>query len=145
MKNTNEKDIEQLNSFLKGELSAVETYRQCIEKMDDASVVLQLQKLQASHAQRVFLLTEKIRALGGMPAGDSGVWGSFAKLVEGGSKLFGKAAAISTLEEGEDHGKKDYLKDVGELSPTVRSFVENQIIPEQLRTHDALSSLQERV
>ena len=145
MTNQVQNDIEQLNSFLKGELAAVETYRQCIEKIEDPKVEIQLRSLQASHSQRVAILSEKVRSLGGKPADDSGVWGSFAKLVEGGAKLFGKSAAISTLEEGEDHGKKQYAEEISNLSPMVRAFVEEQIVPEQFRTHDVLAALQSRL
>ena len=68
-------------------------------------------------------------------------WGGFAKLVEGGAKLFGKSAATAALEEGEDHGKRLYSDNVDELSPEVRNFIRSQIMPEQQRTHDALSAL----
>jgi len=141
MQDVNEKDIDQLNSYLKGERSAVETYDQCIEKLDDHGVKVQLQQLRASHQTRVQKLVSRITMLGGDPADDSGVWGGFAKFVEGGAKLFGKDAAIAALEEGEDHGKKDYQRDLDKLSPGVRQFVQTELLPEQLRTHDALSAI----
>ena len=140
MTTTND-DIKQLNSFLRGEISAVETYQQCIDKMDDVSIASQLRRLQASHSNRVTKLQQQIRSLGGTPETDSGVWGSFAKLVEGGAKVFGTSAAIAALEEGEDHGKNDYKADLSELSPEVQQFVRNQLVPEQQKTHDALSQL----
>jgi len=141
MDNPNERDIDQLNSYLKGERSAVETYDQAIDKMDDHGVRVQLQQLRDSHQQRVQKLVQRISMLGGEPADDSGVWGAFAKLVEGGAKIFGKGAAIATLEEGEDHGKKDYSRDLDKLSPSTRQFVQSEIVPEQMRTHDAMSAL----
>lgn len=142
MKTIQDKDIDQLNSFLEGELSAVETYRQCIQKVDDSVVAMQLRRLQTSHQQRAMMLERKILALGGIPAKDSGIWGTFAKLVEGGAALLGESTAISTLEVGEDHGKKLYTREVTELSPDARDFVEHYIIPEQQMTRDALSALQ---
>ncbi len=140
MTTTND-DIKQLNSFLRGEISAVETYQQCIDKMDNASVATQLRQLQASHSTRVTKLQQQIRTLGGTPETDSGIWGSFAKLVEGGAKVFGTSAAIAALEEGEDHGKSDYKGDLKDLSPAVQQFVRNQLVPEQQKTHDALAAL----
>jgi hypothetical protein len=142
MTDTNKNDIEQLNSFLRGELSAVETYGQCIDKMKDGTVIAQLRGLRDSHARRVELITERILMLGGEPSTGSGVWGSFAKLAEGSAKLFGESAAVSALEEGEDHGRDDYQRDVDKLSPAERAFVESQIMPEQQRTHDALSRIE---
>ena len=139
-------DVDQLNSFLRGELSAIETYRQAIEKMSDEPLVRdELTRLQSSHQKRASMLQTEIRRLGGEPATDSGVWGSFAKLVEGGAKLFGKKAALSALEEGEDHGRNDYQRDMSDLTTATRTFVVQNILPEQQRTHDALNQLQSRL
>jgi hypothetical protein len=140
-----EQDIEQLNSFLRGERSAVETYSQCIDEVEDAVIVSELIALRASHQLRVRLLSDEIRALGGEPAQESGLWGAFAQLVEGGAKIFGLASAISALEEGEDHGKADYDRDLARVSPDIQRFLATAIIPEQERTHNALSVLQEKV
>lgn len=146
MNNQRERDIEKLNSFLRGELSAVETYNQAIAKLDDDPAMRQrLQALRESHSRRVQQLSSMISSLGGQPDTSSGVWGGFAKLVEGGAKLFGKSAAVAALEEGEDHGKRLYRDNVDELSPETRAFIRSQIMPEQQRTHDTLSSLQRQV
>lgn len=145
MRPETETDIEKLNSFLRGELSAVETYGQCIDKLDEPHFKHQLALLRDSHRQRAERLALRIRTLGGEPEDSSGVWGAFAKLVEGGAALFGDSAAVSTLEEGEDHGKKLYRDNLDELTPTTRAFIESEIMPEQQRTHDVLSRLQERI
>ena len=55
------------------------------------------------------------RSWAGSPTDDSGPWGAFARLVEGGAKMFGEKAAISALEEGEDHGLKLYRDEIGKL------------------------------
>jgi uncharacterized protein (TIGR02284 family) len=141
MTHDTETDIKQLNSFLRGERSAVETYEQCISKMDDPGIRQQLEYFRNSHAQRVQKLSARISTLGGVPDDDSGMWGSFAKLVEGGAKIFGRDAAIAALEEGEDHGVKDYGRDLDDLTPSTREFVASELMPEQRRTHDALSAL----
>jgi demethoxyubiquinone hydroxylase (CLK1/Coq7/Cat5 family) len=144
MTRTNDKDIERLNSFLAGELSAVETYRQCIAKIDDAFVAGQLRRLLASHEQRTVILTQKILSLRGIPTTGSGLWGAFARLVEGGSTLLGDSVAMSTLEEGEDRGRSQYAREVADLSAPTRAFVEQDIIPEQSWTRHALAALQRR-
>lgn len=146
MENAHQDDIEQLNSFLRGELSAVETYRQAIEKLDDEPAIrTALQENQRSHATRVGALEAEIRRLGGEPSADSGAWGSFVKLLEGGAKLFGDDAALSVLEEGEEHGLNDYQRDLDELTPGVRQFVETRLLPEQRRTRGRLEVIEETV
>lgn len=133
-------DIDKLNAMLRGERSAVETYEQCIEKIEAAHLKQQLAMLKTSHVGRVSKLTGRVAELGGKAETTSGAWGTFAKLVEGGAAVFGDAAAISALEEGEDHGKKTYA-DLDGLSPTTRQFVQTELVPEQRRTHDALSAI----
>jgi uncharacterized protein (TIGR02284 family) len=141
-----ERDIDKLNSFLRGERSAVETYDQAIEKLDDDPTMRQrLRSLRDSHNARVQQLASRILNLGGKPDETSGVWGGFAKLVEGGAKLFGKSAAISALEEGEDHGNRLYENNLDELSADTREFIRSQIMPEQSRTHDMLSAIERAI
>jgi uncharacterized protein (TIGR02284 family) len=139
------RDVDQLNSFLRGELSAVETYDQAIEKLaDEPQLAESLRDNRDSHARRAAMLRREIEKLGGEASDDSGVWGGFAKLVEGSAKLFGKKSAIAALEEGEDHGRDDYLAELREASPELRELVENELLPEQLRTHDVMSNLKRR-
>ena len=89
--------LDTLNSFLRGEISAVETYRQAIEKLRDKPEVSTLSECLRSHEQRVSLLRDEIRLRGGEPAQGSGPWGAFVKLLEGGAKLFGAKSAIAAL------------------------------------------------
>lgn len=141
MAEAREQSVDVLNSFLRGEISAVETYRQALEKVERPQIASQLQDCMTSHQQRVTLLSEQIRTLGGTPSTSSGVWGAFAKAVEGGAKTFGEKAAIAALEEGEDHGRNDYRRDVNKLDAASRQVVQTRVMPEQQRTHDAMSAL----
>ncbi len=139
----NETDIDQLNKFLRGEMSAVETYEQALEKADDPRALMILEENKKSHVARVELLVKEVRRLGGEPADSSGAWGAFARAVEGGAKLFGESAAVAALEEGEDHGLSDYREDHDDLSLGARQLVRGTLVPEQQRTHDALARLKE--
>lgn len=141
----NQADVEQLNSFLRGELAAVETYDQVLNRIDDAQVKQPLWEARASHGRRADLLRQRIEVLGGEPSSTSGVWGGFAKLVQGGANLFGVERAIAVLEEGEDHGREDYRADLRDLSDDTQHFVSKTILPEQLRTHDVVSALKRQL
>ena len=133
--------IDQLNSFLRGEISAVETYRQALDKVADNRARMQLEQCHVSHQQRVDLLRTRIIELGGEPAQSSGAWGAFAKAAEGSAAAMGEKAAIDVLEEGEDHGLKDYQKHARDLDVASRQLVEQELLPAQQRTHHALSAL----
>jgi len=144
-KTINQTDIDRLNSFLRGEMSAVETYTQALDKVDNPIAAAVLRENQASHAGRVEALRSEIRRLGGDPADSSGAWGAFAKAVAGGAKIFGESAAVAALEEGEDHGLKDYQSDIADCSPTTRNLVTSRLLVEQRRTHDALARIKKIV
>jgi uncharacterized protein (TIGR02284 family) len=134
-------DIETLNSFLRGEISAVETYRQAIGHVSDDRIRGQLETCLHDHEHRVEALRERIEKLGGQPAEGSGPWGTFAKLVQAGADVLGEKAAIQALEEGEDHGLADYQRDLDKTHGEARRLVRMELLPAQKRTHERLSRL----
>ena len=58
MTGENEKVVDTLNTFLRGELSAVETYRQALDKLNNSASRTLLLDCHISHEQRV----EKLRS-----------------------------------------------------------------------------------
>ncbi|HVH46414.1 MAG TPA: DUF2383 domain-containing protein [Labilithrix sp.] len=140
-----QKNVEQLNSFLRGEMSAVETYRQALEALKTSAHTGKLTECKQSHEQRVAILADEIRKLGGTPAESSGPWGTFAKIIEGGAAALGEKTAIAALEEGEDHGNRDYKTDVQKLDGEARTVVEQKVVPLQLRSHANMSALKKQL
>ncbi|NUO53704.1 MAG: DUF2383 domain-containing protein [Polyangiaceae bacterium] len=139
---TESKDVKHLDSFLRGELAAVETYRMALQKLDAGSLAYgDIQSCLRSHEQRVELLRDAIVRYGGRPSTSSGPWGVFAKTVEGGAVALGDKVAIAALEEGEDHGLKDYRGDLDDLDTSARQLVERELLPRQIETHLAMSNL----
>lgn len=136
-----EKTIDKLNALLRGEISAVETYDQAISRLETVPARSQLEQCRRSHERRVQRLRDTITQLGGQPSTTSGPWGGFAKFVEGGAKLLGEKAAIAALEEGEDHGLKQYRSDLNDLSGPARDIVSRELLPEQEQTHSVMSQL----
>jgi hypothetical protein len=143
--NTANKAIDQLNSFLRGEISAVETYRQALDKVQDPSLRSQLTGLQRSHVERCDLLRGRIAAVGGQPAEGSGAWGAWSKLVQGGANIFGTGPALAALREGEEHGYKDYQRDLNDLDPASADLIRNRVLPEAQRTCNAITQLAQTV
>ena len=138
--------VDQLNSYLRGEMSAVETYKMALEKLDGISTMRdELLVNLKSHQDRVMALEDAIIAVGGKPADGSGPWGAFAKAVEGGATVLGEKATIAALEQGEDHGLADYKRGLDELDGTTRSLVTGTLLPQQQQTHDRLSALKHRM
>ena len=136
--------VDQLNSFLRGELSAVETYRMALDKLDATNPMrFEIQSNMQSHQERVTALREAIIQLGGTPSESSGPWGAFAKAVEGTAKVFGDKAALAALEEGEDHGLKDYKRELDDedLDMSSKTLLTSRLLPAQQATHDRMSAL----
>ena len=139
---TGEKRLTVLNSLLRGELSAVETYDQAIRQLAKERIP-ELAENRDCHAGRVDALRREITALGGEPAKSSGAWGGFAKLVEKGASVAGRSAIIATLEEGEDRGLADYRKAREDLEAADRSSIDTDLLPAQKRTHERMHRLQQ--
>ena len=117
-----------------------------IDKLEPASPArTDVQSCLQSHQSRVTLLRDAILAAGGTPVDSSGPWGVFAKVVEGGASVLGDKAAIAALEEGEDHGVKDYRSDMAQFDATTQSLILSKLQPEQLQTHSKMSALKKRL
>jgi uncharacterized protein (TIGR02284 family) len=131
-----EHDVETLNSLLRGEISAIETYRQALEKLDGSRESAELRKIHDEHIAAANALRGHIHQGGGQPDKGSGAWGAFAKAVEGTAKLFGNAAAMKALKEGEKQGVSDYESalDDKELPAACRQLIQTQLLP-QTRAH----------
>jgi uncharacterized protein (TIGR02284 family) len=111
-----------LNRLVRGELSAVETYRQALDKLKDAPEATELHALMVEHRTAAQSLREHVKQRGGDAADGSGPWGTWAKFVEGAAKMFGTAAALKALKEGEQHGIDEY-----------ESFLEDQNADEECK------------
>lgn len=141
MATSNEQSVDALNELLRGEISAVETYRQAMVKLNESGNRVQIQDCHLSHEQRVAKLRDQVRRAGGTPSEGSGAWGALAKLIEGGATVFGDKAAVAALEEGEDHGLKLYRDNIHKLDLAARQLVESELLPAQEQTHRAMSTL----
>ncbi|HEY6080878.1 MAG TPA: DUF2383 domain-containing protein [Polyangiaceae bacterium] len=137
----NSETISQLNSFLRGELSAAETYRLALDRLDQSQHRGTLVQCERSHEERARLLTEAILGRGGDPADSSGAWGSLVRMIERSAVAISEHAAVAALEEGEDHGRDDYVRDLDNLEPSARQLIEYAILPEQRRTHDTIKAV----
>jgi uncharacterized protein (TIGR02284 family) len=143
--NQTSEGIRQLNSFLRGEISAAETYRMAIEKAGDsetnAANMGLLREIQEEHGRAAQAIRDRIRELGGEPSDSSGAWGAWAKLTQGTANLFGDTASLKALKEGEEHGLKDYEEGLDDIDTTSGELVQNQLIPAQQRHVSLLDQL----
>jgi len=143
---SNDDITQELNSLLRGEISAAETYRMAIEKAaqstsNSAPSVALLRDIQQEHGRAAQALRDRIRELGGEPSDSSGAWGAWAKFTTGIANLFGDTVALRTLKEGEEYGLKEYEEALDEMDVTSAELIENQLIPAQQRHIQTLDQL----
>jgi uncharacterized protein (TIGR02284 family) len=125
-----------LNKLLKDELSATETYQQALNKLKEEVELAASQSLMPiyeAHKEAVSSLQSLIQRLGGTPCEDSGTWGAWAKIVQGGANMLGKKTALMALQSGEKSGVDDYKKTLQdtELPSDIRALIETQLLPAQ--------------
>ncbi len=125
-----------IDSLVRRELSAVETYQQALAKVGREPAGDELRRIEHEHEEAVDLLLEKLRRCGDPPPKSSGLWGAWSKVFEGTALILGSKAAIRALKEGEEHGLHNYeyaLRDEV-LDPEVKALIRSKLLP-QTRAH----------
>jgi hypothetical protein len=135
-----------MNKLLRGELSAIETYQQALEKeradFGQGAEFQQLSSILRDHQQAADRLKTEIQRTGRTPVDDSGAWGTWSKIVMATAKLFGDKAALKALKEGEESGLKDCedLLQSGTVPSEVKPLIGNLAAQQQahIRVLDGL-------
>jgi uncharacterized protein (TIGR02284 family) len=136
--------VTQLNSLLRGEISAAETYRMAIDKIvasPSSDNVGLLREIQEEHGRAAQGIRDRIRELGGEASDTSGAWGIWAKTVQGTMNLLGDTSSLKALKEGEEHGLKDYQEALDDVDASSAQLIQNQFIPAQQRHINLLDQL----
>lgn len=121
-----------LNSLLRGELSAIETYEQALVQVANEPGVGDLRHIAEEHRQAAEVLRRHIVERGGKPSADSGAWGTVVRTVEGAAKLFGNSSALEVLKTGEQHGVNSYesaLRDEN-LDEPCKELIRSTLLPQ---------------
>ena len=133
-----DRQTKELNSLLRGELAATESYQQALAKVGEDPGADELRRIQVDHREAANTLRQHVHKFGGKPDQRSGVWGTFAKAVAGTAKLLGQTAAMKALLEGEKMGVKDYEAALHkkDLPSECKDFIRMDLLP-QTRAHIA--------
>ena len=122
-----------LNSLMRGELIAVETYRHAIATIAGDSP-LELNRCLTSHDLRAVRLAEYITLAGGTPVTGNGLWSAFARLVSRGSTLISRTTLLAALEDGESQMLSDYRVALPHVDGAGTLLLRSDHLPEQVRT-----------
>ena len=113
-------------------MAAVETYKQALDKIASPEIVgPDLRRIEAEHEQALSVLRAHMTQLDAAAPVDSGLWGEWAKAVEGAASAFGDKAAIKALKEGEEHGVNSYEKAIRDrqLDAEIRQMITLKLLP----------------
>jgi hypothetical protein len=139
-----ERVVRILNSLLRSEISATETYSQAIPKI--ASDVEVLREIAREHGQAVSELRTAIKSVGGVPDETSGIWPALpSKVYEGPAQVFGAAATLQALKDVEERSLGDYQEALRRLNGSSNGWISGSVIPTQIKHISKLEELLSRL
>lgn len=134
-----------LNQLLRGELSAVETYDQAIEKFAREPEALAFIEIRDRHCISVEQIRGKIELLAGAPSESSGPWGVVVNTAQATANMLGKDSALEMLKRGEVHGVREYEAALSnsEMEEESRELIRSVLLPRCRENIAALDQLGE--
>lgn len=123
----------QMDDLIRGEMSAVKTYSQVLEKVTDKNEKAKLEMIRRNHENAVSKLkqyaTEEVKE----DTEGTGAWGAFTKAWKGGAKLFGNKTALRALSQGEEHGLKEYREALEDknINADLKTTIKTELLPKQ--------------
>ncbi len=131
-----EQNVDTLNSLLRAELSAVESYEDALARFESEPIADDLRRIAAEHWGAVNTLRDHVIGYGGEPSYGSGPWGYFTAVITGAANLIGPETMLLALQRGEEHGISLYEDAACEpdLVDDCRILIAGRLLP-QTRTH----------
>lgn len=128
-------DVAAVTSLLKGQLAAVESYDQVINRFEDPHLVADLEAIREDHIQAKAILREKVEQLGGPSVESPGPWCACAAADEA---RLSPVTALAALHQGEEQAVIEFensLKIDG-LDADCKNLIRTKLLPGS-RTHVA--------
>ena len=128
----------ELNSLLRGELSAVESYDRSLELFEQyPAAAKELRRIREEHVNAAAALRGVIAAEGGQPAESSGPWGTLASVVTRAAKLIGPDTTLADLELGEGQAVAAYREALTQPLPAAGAELIGQTLLPKCEAHVA--------
>ncbi len=137
----NQYHIDTLNELLKGELMAMNIYKETDDMQGDEQVMGMLDQFGRDHEEHAKLLADRIRELGGTPITSTGMAGAMAGIWSKVNAMRGPSHLLQQFYDGEDKGVHAYEDRIDELDPQSQELV-NEIMSVD---HDHLKVFKERM
>ena len=139
------KENETINEILRGEISAQESYKQVMDKIESDPESIRLKSFLEDHTEAVKFWKAQARGEYMQPQTDSGAWGTAVQAFVGTSKLLGNTNALRALKVGEEIGLNNYKKMLNddELLPSHKETIRSKFIPKQEMHINSLNAMME--
>lgn len=119
--------IKELNTILKGEQMASESYEQFISAVENEKIRNKFQQFRLQHKVHADQIADRIRTLGAVPDFGTGITGALSHIkLEFETRGKGSADVLKRAYDGEDKGialAEEVIK--GDLDQTSKKLVEN--------------------
>lgn len=119
-------DTGAVNSLLRCELSAVDTYDQAMRSFEDQHVLADLQTIREDHSRAVQLLQGQASRVGEQQVESPGPWSAFTATSE-----MSKTLGLAALKQGEQHAINEYeesLRNEG-VKPECKKLIREELLP----------------
>lgn len=132
-----------LNTLLRGELAATETYQEAMTVLDNSPGAMDLRRLHDEHREAANTLRLQIREAGGEPDHSAGPWGAWVDIIDETARTLGPRTAALALKQGEELGVIDYEGALQNehLSTECKALIHDRLLPharEHLATLDRI-------
>jgi bacterioferritin len=138
----NNNDIRELNTALKGEHMAIESFDNYIHDAKDQDTKKSLMGMQQQHQFHTMLLSERIEQLGGNPIHTSGMIGVMAEVK---NKVIPKKYIdnnlIKSAIEGEEMGIQSYSEIMANMSDPSNQRLTEEMMIENIRIVEKLEQM----
>ena len=123
--------IDICNTLLIGEIAAVKTYTQAIDKYAHSSGDASLERMRAVHKNNADELRKLVAEQGAEPAEGTGLWGGFVVALEGAATLIGESPALHLLQAGEELGISQYENALAnaDVADAAKELIRHTLLP----------------
>ena len=135
-------DIKELNTALKGEHMAIESFDYYIQDAKDEDTKKSLMDIQQQHKFHAMQLSERIQHLGGNPVNSSGVTGVMAELKNKVTpKKYVDNNMIKSIVQGEELGIQAYGDIMANMSDASNQKLTEEMLIESVRIVEKLNQM----
>lgn len=138
----NNNDIKELNTALKGEHMAIESFDYYIQDAKDEDTKKKLMDMQQQHQFHAIQLSERIQQLGGNPLNSSGVTGIMAEIKNKVTpKKYVDNNMIKSIMQGEELGIQSYGEIMANLNDGSNQKLAEEMLIESVRIVEKLNQM----